>query len=469
MRAFADKRSALALAIAGATALTGFIPASAAHAAGFIEDSTLTGGIYYWQRERDRKDVTDDDKYKTNLSHATWNANLDFQSGYIADMFGLDVAAFTAIEMAENGDSAHPNEIAFSASNKAYDEDWSGDKSGISLYKAAAKFKYGPVWARAGYIQPTGQTLLAPHWSFMPGTYQGAEAGANYDYGEAGALSFSYMWTNKYKAPWHTEMDGFHQNDRATKVDYLHSLGAKYDFKNDLVLEAAFGQAEGFVDQYFAKGSYKLPIAGSPLSTSYQFYGARDKAENATLNDIYDGTAWLQALTFGYKIGQVDLRLEGTMVKAEGQQGYFLQRMTPTYASSNGRLDIWWDNRSDFNANGEKALFFGAMYDLSNWDLAGWAVGASYAYAWDAKPASWALDGNGERQAIASNNIKESAYSLDASYTVQDGRAKGTQFKLHFTEYDNHSDIPSYGGGYGNIFQDERDVKFMVIAPFTLL
>lgn len=52
-------------------------------------------------------------------------------------MFGLDIAAFTAIEMAENGDSSHPNEIAFSKSNKAYDEDWSGDKSGISLYKAA--------------------------------------------------------------------------------------------------------------------------------------------------------------------------------------------------------------------------------------------------------------------------------------------------------------------------------------------
>ncbi len=56
---------------------------------------------------------------------------LDFQSGYAADMFGLDIAAFTAIEMAENGDSSHPNEIAFSKSNKAYDEDWSGDKSGI--------------------------------------------------------------------------------------------------------------------------------------------------------------------------------------------------------------------------------------------------------------------------------------------------------------------------------------------------
>jgi hypothetical protein len=53
------------------------------------------------------------------------------------------------------------------------------------------------------------------------------------------------------------------------------------------------------------------------------------------VNDIYDGTAWLQALTFGYKLQEVfDFRLEGTWVKAEGQQGYFLQRMTPTYASS---------------------------------------------------------------------------------------------------------------------------------------
>ena len=121
MRTFSGKRSTLALAIAAVTAMSGWVVAPQASAAGFIDDSTLTGGIYYWQRERDRKDVTDGDKYKTNLSHSTWNANLDFQSGYAADMFGLDIAAFTAIEMAENGDSGHPNEIAFSSRNKAYD------------------------------------------------------------------------------------------------------------------------------------------------------------------------------------------------------------------------------------------------------------------------------------------------------------------------------------------------------------
>lgn len=89
MRTFSGKRSTLALAIAGVTAMSGFMAMPEARAEGFIDDSTLTGGIYYWQRERDRKDVTDGDKYKTNLSHSTWNANLDFQSGYAADMFGL--------------------------------------------------------------------------------------------------------------------------------------------------------------------------------------------------------------------------------------------------------------------------------------------------------------------------------------------------------------------------------------------
>ena len=85
MRTFSGKRSTLALAIAGVTAMSGFMAMPEARAEGFIDDSTLTGGIYYWQRERDRKDVTDGDKYKTNLSHSTWNANLDFQSGYAAD------------------------------------------------------------------------------------------------------------------------------------------------------------------------------------------------------------------------------------------------------------------------------------------------------------------------------------------------------------------------------------------------
>lgn len=106
-------------------------------------------------------------------------------------------------------------------------------------------------------------------------------------------------------------------------------LGRSTTSKITSYWEAAFGQAEGYIDQYFAKASYKFDIAGSPLTTSYQFYGTRDKVDDRSVNDLYDGTAWLQALTFGYRAADVvDLRLEGTWVKADGQQGYFLQRMT---------------------------------------------------------------------------------------------------------------------------------------------
>ncbi len=106
-------------------------------------------------------------------------------------------------------------------------------------------------------------------------------------------------------------------------------------------------------------------------------------------------------------------------------------------------------------------MYAGVLYDLAKWNLPGLAVGGSYVYAWDAKPSTNAAYDQSQR-------LKESAWSLDALYTIQEGRAKGTLFKLHYTQYDNHSDNPSWGGVYGNIFQDEKDVKFIVIAPFTI-
>ncbi len=68
-------------------------------------------------------------------------------------------------------------------------------------------------------------------------------------------------------------MDKFYQADK-TNVDYLHSIGAKYDFKNDLVLEAAFGQS-GRRRSIFREGRYKFDLGGNPFTTSYQRPTAR--------------------------------------------------------------------------------------------------------------------------------------------------------------------------------------------------
>ena len=466
MRTLTGKRKAIGWAVSVITAFSGFIILPPAHASGFVDDASLKGAVYYWQRQRDRKEMDRTSEhygeYQANLHHSTFNGSLDFSSGYAADFIGLDVALFGALEMSNSGPAA-PNEIGFSNARTRWDEEWSGDRSGTSLYKAAIKMKADDYWLRAGYLQPQGQTLLAPHWSLLPGTYRAVEVGMKQDFADTGALDISYIWSDRYKAPWYRHMYHFRKADGKSGIPWLHAVGARYDFKNRLILEASWGQAADYMDQYFAKASWSIPLGDNDLRTSYQFYGAHDRETGgvANSNDVYDGLAWLQALTFGYTHGPFDFRLEGTWVKAEGNQGYFLQRMTPSYASSNGRLDIWWDARSDWNANGEKALLAGVMYELDGWQLPGWTIGTSYAWGWDAKPSS-------NPQWQQQQRIRESAWNLDLLYTVQQGRAKDTLFKLHFTRYDNHSDTASFGGGFGNIFQDEKDVKFIVIAPFTL-
>ncbi|MDN8599151.1 OprD family outer membrane porin [Citrobacter enshiensis] len=448
---------------------------SPAQAAGFWDDSHLTGGIYYSQRYRDKRDMTPGSEnygdYVEDLHHSTFNANLDFISGYAADFIGFDIAGFAAANLS-TGNAAHPNEISLSSANQRWGEDWSGDKGGFNLYKAALKFKHDNYWMRSGYIQPSGQTLLATHWGFVPGAYQGSEIGSTWDFGKYGALSSSYLWTDKYKAPWYTEMYEFRGADNKTKIDYIHSLGFKYDFKNNLLLEASWAQAEGFKDQYFGKVSYSFPVAGNMLRTSYQFYGAKDKVGDGTqgaygsINDEYSGLAWLQGVTFGYTVDTLDFRLEAQTVKAEGNQGFFLQRITPAYASSNGRLDIWWDAASDFNANGETSAFAAVTYDLKNYDLPGWAVGVGYIYGWNAKPCTTCtVDGE---LADQNQRIDESAWTLNIAHTVQTGRLKGALFNLHYISYDNHGSNPNYSGGYNNMFQDEIDIKFNVMAPFTI-
>ncbi|WP_442902941.1 OprD family outer membrane porin [Gilliamella sp. Occ4-3] len=438
----------------------GVTPVDAVYENHFFDDASLTGNIFFWNRDRDRKDI-ETNKYKSNIRQSTFNSNLDYRSGYIADRFAIELGGYGAWEVS-NGGNGHPNEIGFSGAHTRWDEDWKKDVSGLSFYKAQANFKIDELfWVKAGYIQPSGQTLFAPHWSLLPGTYRGFEVGSTLDFDSAGALSMSYMWSDKYKAPWYKRLYEFKQWGKGKKINYLHSAGLKYDFKNDLVLESAFGQAQNYMNQFFGKVSYKMEVFDNPMIMSYQFYGAKDQSHKGT--DVYDGLAWLQAATLGYQVGAIGLRFEGVSVKADGEQGFFLQRMTPDYASSNGRLDIWWNSRSDFNANGEKAVFAEVTYDLSYLShyLAGWKTGASYVYGWDAKPST-------NRQYNQKQRLIESAYNFDLGYTVQESWAKDTTFQLHYTKYNNHSNIPSWGGGYGNIFQDERDIKFIVTIPFTV-
>ncbi|MGL6334446.1 OprD family outer membrane porin [Aeromonas jandaei] len=442
----------------------------------FVNDAKLTGGLFYFQRDRARVDsgvvpADNTGKYRSNLSHATAQFALNFNSGYAWDVVGLDLGGYTAYDLAIDESNPVNAENEFSFWGRAWGTSNTESENGASLTNAALKLKLiEGVTAKAGYTQLYVPGQIGVNWSYQPGTYRGGQVEGNF-----GGLYLTYAIADEYKAPWFKETQGFYKSkawggawgntfDKENEIDYIHAVAARYTFENGTALTGSFGQSADYMDSYHFKLAHKFDVMGG-LSTSYQFYGSDTKTyKNASGHDVetYDGLAWQQALTAAWNYAQYGFRLEGLWTKAEGAEGNYLPRLTRGYGNSQGANEIWWDSRSDWNANNEKALFFGVTRSLD--DLVGapgWSVGVSGAYGWDME--------KGDGTKVAEGDT-EWAANFDVSYTVQDGKLKGTLFKLHYTDYNN--DLPSTWKGwtdYPNVFTSERDVKFHIIMPFTIM
>ncbi|ELI6403807.1 TPA: OprD family outer membrane porin, partial [Aeromonas salmonicida] len=408
----------------------------------FADDAKLSGGVFYFQRERDRKQAQDahyndkgeyvpaqDGKYHSNLSHSTAQLALNFNSGYAWDVVGIDIGGFGAANLAVDESNGVNEENEFSFWGNSWGAGGDGlSENGASLSTAALKLKFmdGAVTAKGGFTQLNVPGILGVNWSYQPGTYRGGQIEGNF-----GGLYLTYAIADEYKAPWFRNTNGFSKSNPyasdsysdANQIDYIHGLAARYTFENGTAVTGSYGQSEGYMDSYHFKLAQKFDVLGG-LNTSYQFYGSD------TDNNDYDGLAWQQALTAGWAIGPYGFRIEGLWTKAEGDLGNYLPRLTRGYGNSQGANEIWWDSRSDWNHNNEKALFAGVNRSLD--DLVGapgWSVGVSGAYGWDAE------NGDGTR-----TDGTEWAANFDVMYTVQDGKLKGTLFKLHYTDYNNEQD-----------------------------
>lgn len=422
----------------------------------FFDDAGLSGGIYYFQRDRRRYDV-ERGRYTNNLNHATLQANADFASGFIGGVIGLDLAVFGSHDIKSTGSPDH--EMNFFPWDNPWHPNWDRKRTedGASVYKALIKARGGPFWGMGGFFQPTGPTTLGVNWSIMPGTYRGVNVGADF-----GGLSLAAAWADAYKSPWFKTMNSFRKNDGEENVPWLWSAGARYTFENGLMLEGAYGESRGHLWNAHLKTRWDRPEQdGNPLSLGYQLYLMGDNDDSGTSpNDNFSGAASHHALQLWYTAGFWTLKLEGTYTRApfDGpeQVGYFAYRLTDRSGSSKGAYDIWWDARSDWNAHNEKAVFGAVERKLDDLlPVAGFFVGAGAAFGWDGK-------GYG-----VSEHLKEWAFNFDIGYVKPDGFLQGAFVKLHFTEYRNGTNQPSWGP-YKNAFQDEHDVKVFAGIPFSL-
>jgi hypothetical protein len=429
---------------------------------GFFKDAKWDGHLYYWQRHRTQYNSTADN-YDDNLSQSIVNASIDFSSGYVEEIFGLDVSLYSAVSIADKQSANEVHELAFSGL-RFWDTLYDNEKDGVSFYTANFKFQHNTedyqAYAKLGFT-PMNAGVLGVNWTYFPGTYRGVETEV-----EVVDTTINYAFVDQYKAPWYVLTDEFRMPDGVTKINYLQTIGLRQKIAEKSLLELGVGHAQGYMTNFFFKAQHGMDITANiplfsdgfiekhTLDVSYQFYGSQDSINDGGVNDMYDGFAWQQAFTIGYVINKVSVRLEGTWTRAKGKNGYYLPRLTKQYGSSNGRYDIWWDARSDWNHDNEKAVFVGIWYDFYE----GWNVGTSFVYGWDGLPNSNAT-GSAENA-----RLTEHAWNFDLAYTVQSGDLKGATIKLHYTDYRNTSGQPAFST-FGNAFPSQKDIKFMVTVP----
>lgn len=421
---------------------------------GFFDDANVTLGLHYFQRDRRRYSPAEN-KYKTNLHHASLMASGEFVSGFIGDFIGFDFGVFASTDLQNSGAPDH--EMGFVPWSNPWRPDWAAKNtdSGASIYKAHLKIKADKVWAKAGYFQPAGPGILGVNWSMLPGTYQGVELG-----GGSGPWEFAGAIVNAYKAPWYRHTFSFRKNDGDTRIHYMWSLGARYRTENGLTLEAAYGEAENFMRNAHIKTGYQTGVGDGSLDLGYHLYIMRDMERNDSPNASFDGTAFQHYGYAAYNEGRWTFKLEGTYTlapqSAKHHSGYFAYRLTRPNGSSKGAYDAWWDARSDWNHDQEAAVFFGVTRDLDDiFGVKGLYAGVSCAYGWNGRAYGY------------SEHLEEYAFNFDLGYTVPDGWLKGAIFKFHFTEYRNRTHLDSWEG-FQNAFQDERDFKFLASIPFSL-
>ncbi|UYM15809.1 OprD family porin [Endozoicomonas euniceicola] len=444
------KRTLIATAVIAAACASTTTSANTSTSA-FFDDSTVSGGVYNMTRIRDRQ-PNGSEHFAENIHHSTTMVGLNFSSGLVGGVFGIDLGAHGTWDMWNSGSSQWSEFSLVDDKNKI--------KDGFTINRANVKLDFDVFKARAGYIQPSGPGVLGVNWSFMPGTYRGAEGVYS-----ANGLTIAYMWADEYKNPWNYDMEKMTRNDavtdkddnvitKATEIDYVQSLGASYAFGNGYSVLGAWGEGEDFVDLY----KFKLAKDGEGFNVSYHFYGMNDRDDKEdSLNNIYDGLTYQHVLMSKFNKDNWTFRAEATYTIAKGKQGNFVVRPTGYnggFGKSNGAYEVWWDSRSDFNHNEEKAVFLGATYDFDH----GWSAGASFAYGWD---------GKSNDTKVTTEKLKEIAYNLDVGYTFQSGQLKGASVKAHYTIYDLETDVNSWSTAFPNAFRDERDLKISFAMPFS--
>lgn len=242
---------------------------------------------------------------------------------------------------------------------------------------------------------------------------------AGYD----GARSLGYGWADRFHNDWDDNFremtDMWHQNrdghEDGRRIDYIHSLGFRYEFGPDgnAFVDVGIGEGKDFRKNAQIAASYPIIFddGGTLALTGYFIWGKYEEklASNITSDPAgeYHFSASVQ-----YRRGPWTLFAGyGQTHAPDSREMQF--RLTPWGNSDNRNFIQTWGQLDDFVWDGEKVIKVAAFLDLSEYLLPGLRAGVSFLYGWDID----SYDGRG--------SVEAREIDLSLEYVPVDGSWKG--------------------------------------------
>lgn len=437
-KCLATQKTLLSIAIIGAVTLSPLAIANTTSQNGFINGSSLNTKLISDTRVRSNNTHPNSD-FHSRLNYSSYNAIVDFNSGYYNQFIGVDVAGYLAGDIYNNSLQNDNDEYLSNEISLSNNQDWgAGDGPHFKLYTAAVKFQYHDIFnGKVGLIQSTGNGTVGNVWSFVPGTYRGLEVNAY-----IGSGKLTYFGADKYTAPWLLSEDDY-IGWANTKWNYLHSIGYANQFGN-FSYNLGIGQA---MDVHYSDSnrsvnpiSYKFYtqyIVNSQIILAADFYGVKDKVK-------YNGLGYMSGLSLNINQGRwgwlSQLRYANSHNDIE-----IVPRTIYTYAMNNGSWSQFWDALSDWNQSGETSLYNRLSFNAGN----GWNyyMGVGYGSGMDQTKVGYS---------------SEAAVNGTIGYTLQHSTLKGSVVQLH-TTWLTRDEVKS-----ATVGKDETDVRLQVIIPYTV-
>ena len=415
----------------------------------FWRDAYLNLRFTYYARDRNNYG-TESKASEIDVDALGWG--LDFRSGYAWGLLGFDGSLALNV-----GKGQGNSEVLL------YDSNENKDSSSASFREAAIKLRYetgdfGTLSLRGGFT-PIRVGTIGTSGGVNPHGYRGFESkwrlgragGArNFEIGYGWADRFHNDWDDRFREMtnmWHQNRDG-HQDGR--RIDYIHSLGLRYEFgpEDAAFVDVGVGEGKGFRKNAQIAASYPFVLSDGTLTlTGYYIWGKYERELASHFADDPDDEYHFSA-SAAYSKGPWTLFAGYGQTRArDGLEMQF--RLTPWGNSDNRNYIQTWAQLDDFVWDGEKVVKVSVAYDLSEVLLPGLRLGASFNYGWD-------IESYDERGTLSAKE-----FDLSLEYLPTSERFQGWSFGVYPAwlrfEDDNF---------YGKHSRD--DVKFIIAYNTTL-